>query len=61
MANRWIESVTPLLVLPANPAEWTATDESAVRELLNGEAVQALLQAWVEAEAQRAQETEKAS
>ena len=61
MANRWIESVTPLVTLPANPAEWTATDDAAVRELLNGEAVQALMQAWVEYEAQRAQEQERAS
>ena len=58
---RWIESVTPLLVLPANPTDWTPADDAAVRELLNGDAVQALLAAWVEYEARKAQEVEQAS
>lgn len=61
MANRWIESVTPLLVLPANPSAWTAQHDEAVRDLLNGDAVQSLLQAWVEYETQRHQEQEQAS
>ena len=62
MTSRWIESVQPLLVLPANPSEWTAQHDEAVRELLNGDAVQALLAAWVEYEAQRqTQKVEAAS
>lgn len=43
--TRWIESVEPVVLLPVNPAEWTAADVSAVLAILNPAALQQVIEA----------------